>query len=183
MSGRIKIMQAMEERGSGGYFPKDEPLMQTLRQHGMHHLAKVESDLDQTEALLAEAIERLCISFQGVASTVAAHHSALAPLLARGDALVDGPGMQKLSDTLNGHVNAAVASLQFHDLSSQLLARARNRVNGVQGMLAACDGAEGSGGLLHQAGPALLETSARLDRELCQSVRQRQMDSGEIELF
>jgi hypothetical protein len=158
------------------------PLMQTLREHGMHHLAQVESDLKQTEALLAEAIERLCDSFQGVAHTVAAHQAALAPLLARGDASINGAGMQQLSETLRGQVNAAVASLQFHDLSSQLLARARNRVNGVHGMLAACHGTDGHSPCA-QAGPALRETSARLDRELCQSVRQRQMDSGEIELF
>lgn len=159
-------------------------LLTLLAAHGGHHLEKVLSDLDQTEALLAEAIERLCANFQALADAAAQGSASLNTALDAGDHAAARASAAQTAQALRVQVNAAVASLQFHDLSSQLMARARSRVDGVRAMLSVCDMAHGQSQEQTASAVAdVLASSEKLDRDLHQGVRQRQMDSGDIELF
>src|SRR3954471_8977243 len=111
-------------------------LMSGVSDHGKKHLTEVETDLIQTELLLEEAIEKLTASFMAIHSAVTARQEIV-------DALLSGimPSEQYrerlpgLSDEVAGYVNTAITSMQFQDMTAQLIDRTLKRVTGLREFL------------------------------------------------
>ena len=158
------------------------------------HLAEVEADIEQVGVLLANAIEQLGAAFLAIHDDIGVQQELLGEGLA---GAADRAGMNAdltaLRERIAGNVSAAVTSLQFQDMVSQILERARKRVSGVRDAL----GAVGSGANHIDAGLDMVEaahtlgglhrklahSSRQLDSSLRKQVSQKRLDSGEIELF
>jgi len=162
--------------------------------HGDQHLAEVERDLVQVDALLSEAIKKLCASFMAIHETIGLQQEALNGVLASG---VAGPEqaarLQALRDEISQHVGAAVTGLQFQDMTSQLIGRMVQHLAGLRDVFGAL-GAEGTAALPESGSEhmlALLDSISERVGVHCadlpgvtrSSVKQRHMESGDIDLF
>ena len=169
-------------------------LLSGVSAHGGRHLTEVETDLMQTERLLEEAVERLTSSFMAIHRAVDARQHTINLLLAGGVPTVeDSARLTAMSGEISQHVNAAITSMQFQDMTSQLIDRTLKRVTGLRDFLDTLD-AHG-GALLPDTGNdeiverlgkvsmALAVQSLELRSELRKSVNQQHLDSGDIELF
>lgn len=131
-------------------------------------LEAASADLTQTDNLLDEAIEQLNTCFNALGEGLQQHEEARMP--------VDGP-------SLRPHVHLAITSLQFHDLTRQLLQRVKLRLQGLQ--IAA------TAGLSLEAAPQngaqalqVLETQqSQLESTLQGELHQQDLSCGDIELF
>jgi len=169
-------------------------LLSGVSAHGRRHLTEVETDLVQTNLLLEEAITKLTASFMAIHQTVEARQEVIDRLLAGA-----APGEQErvqlagMSGEIGAHVNSAVTSLQFQDMTSQLLDRTLRRVSGLREFLATLGehGADmgpesGSEEIVERLGKvstALAVQSIELRSVLRRSVDQRHLESGDVELF
>ncbi len=169
-------------------------LLSGVSDHGKLHLLEVETDLVQTAFLLGEAIEKLGASFFALHAAVSAQQSEVELLLA--DLEKQDPKMRRLrliQDEIAQHINGAVTGLQFQDLTSQLLARTVQRIIGLRGVLStlAADGAvlpsDGADDeivkMLNDINKNLELQSSELKDLLRKAVHQKDMDSGDIEIF
>src|SRR4051812_6749391 len=111
-------------------------LLSGVSDHGKRHLTEVETDLLQTELLLEEAIEKLTSSFMAVHSAVGARQDTINLLLAGGTPSAEARAqLEAMTDEVGGHVNAAITSMQFQDMTSQLIDRTLKRVTGLREFL------------------------------------------------
>ena len=167
-------------------------LLAAVSDHGKQHLVEVESDLNQTTFLLSEAIEKLGASFMAIHQAVSEQQALLETLLADVPAARQAE-LASYREQIGEEVNAAVTGLQFQDLTSQLIARTVNRVNGLKELLQELAGhgqdiepdhehAE-IAKFLEEMNHNLNAGSHALSGGLRRSVNQQDMDSGEIELF
>lgn len=186
------------------------------------HLTEAETDLGQTTVLIDEAVTRLTASFFALHAAVAAQQNLVAKVIAgqfsgRRNAsfnaahnappcsvlhealdtpLTDAAGrieLQMQADAIARHVSAAVTSLQFQDMTSQLLERAVKRIGGLRAMLsdtaavASALHSKQDGSVVHLQIDAVTVRLARqsetLDDALFKSVRQEHLESGDIDLF
>jgi hypothetical protein len=169
-------------------------LLSGVSDHGRRHLAEVETDLVQTNLLLEEAIEKLTGSFMAIHRTVDARQEAINRLLAgEAPSVEDSAHLSAMSGEVGVHVNTAITSMQFQDMTSQLLDRTLRRVNGLRDFLTTLsehganivpehDGEE----IVERLGKvsmALAIQSLELRSMLRKSVEQRHLESGDIELF
>jgi len=169
-------------------------LLKAVSDHGAQHLVEVETDLNQTTYLLSGAIEKLSASFMSIHDAITAQQKEIDDLLEA----VDIPEKEYqqalvLRKKITEEVNAAVTGLQFQDMTSQLIARVIKRVDGLRESLdaLAMHGQDMGPEHEHQEIVKLLnEMSASLNVRntalvggLIKSVAQKDMDSGEIELF
>ncbi len=169
-------------------------LLTGVSDHGRQHLLEVETDLVQTAFLLGEAIEKLGTSFFALHSAVSTQQSEVEILLA--DIGPDDPKMARvraLQEEIARHTNDAVTGLQFQDLTSQLLARTVQRIIGLRNVLGDL-AAEGdvlpTEGQEDEIVTRLNEINKNLDMQsnqlkdlLRKAVHQKDLDSGEIEMF
>lgn len=162
-------------------------LLSDVSAEGISHLEEVQADLAQTRLLLGEAIERLSAGFNGLHAALAVQGEAcMASPCSRG---ADGCGpLREAGADIDRQLQAMVTSLQFEDMTSQLIAHAGRRIAGLRAILAGVgDGARGlaTGDLarLEALRTALAAQSRELDGQLLRSVNQRHMDSGDITLF
>lgn len=171
-----------------------QELLSGLSDSGQQHLTEAEQDLLQTTCLLTEAIDKLGASFMGIHEAVSKQQQAVEKLL------VGHPHGHELAEqfkTVQGeigvHVNSAVTSLQFQDMTNQLIDRTIRRVSGIKAVLGTV-GASGLGGLpedsateicalLENINRQLVHQSAQLESLLKRSVAQTGLDSGDVELF
>lgn len=174
--------------------PQVRHLLSNLSDHGTQHLAEIETDLVQTNILLAEAIQKLGASFMAIHEAVSAQQQAIDALLASGTGIPAESVAQikARQEEVGQHVNAAVTGLQFQDMTSQLIGRTMQRVTGLREVL---DGvASGSSGIPESSAEELLaaltsinsvleEQSVKLENALYKAVCQTHMESGDIELF
>lgn len=169
-------------------------LLSGISGHGHQHLTEAEKDLVQTTVLLREAIAKLGASFLGIHEAVTRQQEAIDELLAR------HPAPAELADRFNAvqgeigaHVNSAVTSLQFQDMTSQLIDRTMRRIGGMRDVLGTLD-ANGLSGLATSdmkdisdlitcLNEALTEQEAKLGNLVQRSVSQTHMASGDVELF
>ncbi len=169
-------------------------LLSEVSDHGIQHLIEVEADLQQTTDLLSGAIQKLSDSFMAV-------HEATSEQQAEVDALLNctdipAASVERLLDLrkkVSAEVNEAVTALQFQDMTSQLITRVIKRVNGLKESLSvlAEHGASMDPAHEYQEVVRLLEEMSvglsvrnqQLKGRLNKSVKQEDMDSGEIELF
>ncbi len=165
-----------------------------LSEQGIKHLSEIESDLLQTNLLLEEAIAKLSASFMAVHAAISVQQEMI-------DTLVDGEqvkpesvtGIRAVADEIGRHVNDAVTGLQFQDMTRQLIERSLKRVIGMRAMMsslgASKNGMSGSitneemAAILRSVNRQLLLQNRELTKALWKTVRQKHMDSGDIELF
>jgi lipoate synthase len=169
-------------------------LLTGVSDHGRQHLLEVETDLVQTAFLLGEAVEKLGSSFFALHSAVSSQQHEVEVLLS--DLDMSDPKMERLRelrDEIAQHTNEAVTGLQFQDLTSQLLARTVQRIIGLRNVLSEL-ATEGGGmptegnedeivTMLNDINKNLDVQSAGLKDLLRKAVHQKDMDSGDIELF
>jgi len=169
-------------------------LLSGVAEHGEKHLSEVETDLAQTGLLLEEAIDKLTRNFIAIHATVSAQQATIDLLLAGGvPAAAEADALRALQGDVGGYVNAAVTSMQFQDMTSQLLARTLKRVGGLREFLGTLDahGAEMLPesdndeivALLGKVSVALAVQSLELRSVLRKAVSQQHLESGDIELF
>ncbi len=169
-------------------------LLAAVSDHGKQHLIEVEADLLQTTFLLSEAIEKLSTSFTAVYDAVCAQQQVLDTLVAK--YAIEEPVLEKLDSfksKIGDEVNVVITSLQFQDLTSQLVARTIKRVNGLKDLLHELESHsnEMDPGHEHEEIVKFLEEMSRslqvgsraLSGGLRQSVGQQDMATGEIDLF
>lgn len=169
-------------------------LLSGVSAHGRRHLTEVETDLLQTELLLEEAIDKLTGSFMAIHGAVGARQDAINRLLAGGTpSAEDSAQLASMSGEIGLHVNSAITSMQFQDMTSQLIDRTLKRVSGLREFLRTLDehGADlalesGNEEIIDRLGKvsmALAIKSLELRSVLRKSVEQRHLESGDIELF
>lgn len=169
-------------------------LLSGVSAHGDQHLAEVERDLVQMDALLSEAIKKLCASFMAIHHAIDLQQETLKGMLAaETPAPEQAARLEALREEIGRHVGAAVTGLQFQDMTSQLIGRMVQHLAGLRDVFGELD-TNGSAGLPESGSEAMLAMLNRIsDRvgarctELAGSVRstvnQRHMESGDIELF
>ncbi|MBC3916272.1 chemotaxis protein [Undibacterium sp. CY18W] len=169
-------------------------LLSGVSDHGNAHLLEVETDLAQTAILLGEAIEKLGFSFMALHAAISSEQEEINLIIGSGTVTDDSINRLKaIQGDISTHINAAVTSLQFQDLTSQLISRTLQRCEGLREVLGTL-GVVGND-LEHDGEtddlPALLrETTMRLEKQsvdlknlLRKAVHQKHLDSGDIELF
>ena len=169
-------------------------LLSGVSDHGKRHLTEVETDLIQTELLLEEAIDKLTSSFMAIHGAVGARQDTINLLLAGGTPSAEERArLEAMSGEVGEHVNAAITSMQFQDMTSQLIDRTLKRVTGLREFLGTLgahgadvlpdSGSEEIVELLGKVSMALAIQSLELRSVLRKAVNQQHMDSGDIELF
>jgi hypothetical protein len=174
--------------------PQVKRLLTGVSDHGSEHLLEVETDLVQTTILLAEAIEKLGGSFLALHAAISSQQEEIDLLISSGVAPSGSvEKLKKLQEDIGKHVNDAVTSLQFQDMTSQLISRTMQRSAGLREVLSTL-GVVG-GDIPHDSGDdeiavLLKEISMRLEAQSIQlksllrkAVSQQHLDSGDIELF
>lgn len=174
--------------------PQVKRLLTGVSDHGNEHLLEVETDLVQTTILLAEAIEKLGTSFLALHAAISAQQQEIDLLISSGTASdVTVEKLKVIQGDITQHINSAVTSLQFQDLTSQLISRTVQRSAGLREVLNTL-GVVG-GGIPHDGGNdeiavLLKEITIRLETQsqelkglLRKAVSQKHLDSGDIELF
>jgi len=169
-------------------------LMSGVSEHGKRHLTEVEIDLMQTELLLEEAIGKLTGSFLAIDRAVGSRQQIIDLLLGGGEPSADERArLVRMAGEVGEHVNAAITSMQFQDMTSQLIERTLKRVSGLREFLGTLgahgadvlpeSGSEEIVELLGKVSMALAIQSLELRSVLRKSVNQQHLESGEIELF
>jgi putative NIF3 family GTP cyclohydrolase 1 type 2 len=169
-------------------------LLSGVSEHGRKHLSEVETDLVQTELLLEEAVDRLTRSFIAIHHAIDARQQAINALLAGGAVSAEETArLGNMRGEISEHVNSAITSMQFQDMTSQLIDRSLKRVTGLRAFLgtlgehgegiALDSGSEEVVDLLGKVSTALAIQSLELRSSLRKSVNQQHLDSGDIELF
>lgn len=169
-------------------------LLSGVSDHGKRHLTEVETDLIQTELLLEEAIDKLTSSFMAIHSAVGSRQEAINLLLAGGTpAPEDRARLERMASDVGDHVNTAITSMQFQDMTSQLIDRTLKRVTGLREFLGTLgahgadvlpeSGSEEIVELLGKVSMALAIQSLELRSVLRKAVNQQHLESGDIELF
>lgn len=169
-------------------------LLAAVSDHGKQHLIEVEADLLQTTFLLSEAIETLGASFTTVHEAVTEQQQVLDALVAK--YALDKEDIDKLDvfkQNIGEAVNTAVTSLQFQDLTSQLISRTIKRVIGLKDLLHEIEthSSEMDPSHEHEEIAKFLDAmshslnvgSHALSGGLRRSVGQQDMATGEIDLF
>jgi hypothetical protein len=172
-------------------------LLTAVSEHGNQHLVEVESDLMQTTYLLNEAIEKLGVSFMGIHMAVTEQQVLIDALTKKNECSAEE--IKKLAaykQEIASQINLAITGLQFQDLTSQLISTTIKHVVGVKDLLKTlslhdegthndmdADGHDEIKKLLSDISYRLNISSHMLSVNLHKSVNQRDMGSGEIELF
>ncbi|WGG52250.1 chemotaxis protein [Rugamonas sp. DEMB1] len=169
-------------------------LLSGVSDHGKKHLTEVETDLIQTGLLLEEAIEKLSFNFMAIHQAVEGQQETIRLLLEGGAPTPEQRAqLEALQGQVGGHVNAAITSMQFQDMTSQLIDRTLKRVTGLREFLGTL-GAHGAEmlpesdneeivDLLGKVSMALAIQSLELRSVLRKAVSQKHLESGDIELF
>lgn len=169
-------------------------LLSGVSDHGKRHLTEVETDLIQTGLLLEEAIDKLSGSFMAIHRAVISRQDAIDLLLAGGTpSLEERARLGRMAGEVGEHVNSAITSMQFQDMTSQLIERAIKRVGGLREFLGTLgahgavvepeSGSEEIVELLGKVSMALAIQSLELRSVLRKAVNQQHLESGDIELF
>ncbi|AXA90102.1 chemotaxis protein [Massilia sp. YMA4] len=169
-------------------------MLSGVSDHGKKHLSEVETDLLQTNLLLEEAIEKLSRNFMAIHDAVNAQQTTIRLLLDGGTpSAEDKAKLEAMNEQVSTYVNAAITSMQFQDMTSQLIDRTLKRVTGLREFLATLGtyGAEMDPesdndaivDLLGKVSMALAIQSLELRSVLRKAVSQKHLESGDIELF
>ena len=169
-------------------------MLSGLSEHGIQHLTEIETDLLQTNLLLEEAIAKLGASFMAIHGAISVQQEMIDALISvESNTQEDVDGVQTMSKEIGRHLNDAVTGLQFQDMTRQLVERSLKRVIGLRAMMGtlgsstlgmyADSSSEQIVPLLRSINKQLAMQNQELKEVLLKTVRQKHMDSGEIELF
>lgn len=169
-------------------------LLSGVSDHGNAHLLEVETDLAQTTLLLGEAIEKLGVSFMALHAAISSEQEEVDLIVSSGNVSEESVMRLKLiQGDITRHINSAVTSLQFQDLTSQLISRTLQRCVGLREVLNNLgvvgddikhdDAHDDLSVLLRETVMRLEKQSADLQNLLRKAVHQKHLDSGDIELF
>ena len=169
-------------------------MLSGVSDHGRNHLTEVETDLLQTSLLLEEAIEKLSRNFMSIHEAVSDQQATIRLLLDGGTpSPEERVRLEAMSEQVSTYVNAAITSMQFQDMTSQLIDRTLKRVTGLREFLATLGtyGAQMEADsdndtivdLLGKVSMALAIQSLELRSVLRKAVSQKHLESGDIELF
>jgi hypothetical protein len=169
-------------------------LLSGVSDHGNEHLLEVETDLVQTTLLLAEAIEKLGTSFFALHSAISNQQSEIDLVISEGQAKPERiERLKVIQSDIALHINDAVTSLQFQDLTSQLISRTVQRSAGLREVFSALGNNGGDiphDGEIEEIELLLKKITLRLEAQsvelkklLRKAVSQKHLDSGDIELF
>ena len=169
-------------------------LLAGVSDHGIDHLLEVETDLVQTTILLAEAIERLGANFLDLHASLTSQEEQIRIIVSGG--LIQNESVERLAQIqsdISLHINRAVTSLQFQDLTSQLISRTVQRSAGLRELLCTLDivgNVIPNDGGIDEISVVLSEITAKLEQQsvelkslLRKTVNQQDLNSGDIELF
>jgi hypothetical protein len=102
-------------------------------------------------------------------------------------------GIKAVAEEIGRHINDAVTGLQFQDMTRQLVERSLKRVIGMRAMLSSLASSkngfsaetsdEQMTAVLRSVNKQLFLQNKELTKALWKTVRQKHMDSGDIELF
>lgn len=165
-----------------------------MSEQGIQHLSETETDLLQTNLLLEEAIAKLAASFMAVHAAVTVQQEMVEALIT-GEATVEesAEGIRAMTAEIGRHVNDAITGLQFQDMTRQLIERTLKRIIGLRAMLSTI-GSSGAGmpigggneqisALIRSVNKQLAMQNKELSEALWKTVRQKHMDTGDVELF
>ena len=168
-------------------------LLTSVAAYSDQHLSEIECDLMQLDALQDEAINKLCASFIAMQHTVNLQQQTLSEMLLVGSSLAEyAAHIETMQRDISLHARDAVAGLQFQDMTSQLIGRMVFHLSGVRDVLGALDtGAASLSEEPHDRLPRMLNDlndlvgahRSDMTGTLRNTVNQRHMGSGEIELF
>lgn len=173
------------------------------------HLGEIRSDLAQLDTVLDDAIAMLFASFTNIAGLVRLEQKLAAQLALAHEAkrsIVSSPNAEDarlspyvdtpvslllaqhavLADQIETQISAAVRSLQFQDMCSQILAHTGNRVAALEIALAGVDSEDAAPGQIACLGrdeAAARPTAEVIEFPRSRPVAQHGMQSGEVELF
>jgi len=163
-----------------------------LSAYSGQHLAEIECDLAQLDALQDEAVKKLFASFIAIHEAVNDQQQTLDKLLHAGGSLAEyAVQIQATQAAVSRHAREAVAGLQFQDMTSQLIGRMTSHLSRLRDVVGALDLGDVPA---HEDTHHFLEKlDAFHDRVaahctamsggLRNTVIQRHMNSGEVELF
>ena len=169
-------------------------LLAGLSKHGVAHLTEIENDLNQTNVLLEEAIGKLVASFMAIHGALSVQQEMIDNALAdKSPALENLSGIKAISEDIDRHISDVITSMQFHDMTRQLLERTTKRAVGLRGMMGSL-GSSGAGfpgdsgmeqvvAVLRSINRQLFLQNKELNQMLWKTVRQKHMDVGDVELF
>lgn len=169
-------------------------LLTLVSVQSIDHLNKVNTDLTQTSLLITEAIDKLAASFLAIHAAVTSQQAIIDSVL--GDASshpAERAALDALRSEIGAHANTAITSLQFQDMTSQLIDRSQNRIHGLHETLADL-GANATQitdkkteeNLIIQLDhirESVEKHSTKLNGALRKAVNQTHLESGDIELF
>ncbi|MHB1093207.1 chemotaxis protein [Thiobacillus sp.] len=169
-------------------------LLADVSVHGDQHLAEVERDLVQMDALLNEAIKKLCVSFMAIHHAIDLQHETLKNMLPDGiPESEQAARLDTLREEIGRHVGAAVTGLQFQDMTSQLIGRMVEHLAGLRDVFGVLgtngpadlpeSGSEEMLAMLNHISDRVGARCTELAGPARSTVNQRHMESGEIELF
>lgn len=169
-------------------------LLSAVSDHGNRQLPEIETDLDQMNILLDEAIKKLGASFMAIHKALGRQQQVLSLLLNGQSAPADSvPAIEALQCEIGRHINAAVTGLQFQDLTGQLIGRMAKHLEELRDVFGTLDSAvaDMSSGsrngdvlaMLDNVNSKVDELSVAANGCTKKAVSQRHMESGEIELF
>ena len=170
------------------------------------HFGEIRSDLAQLDTVLDDAIAMLFASFTNIAGLVrleqklaaqlALVHEAKRSILSSPDAdsaqlspYLDTPVSlllaqhAVLADQIETQISAAVRSLQFQDMCSQILSHTANRVAALEIALAGIDAEEVQSVEVAEDGVPARATAEVIEFPRSRPVAQHGMHTGEVELF
>jgi len=165
-----------------------------MSERGVQHLTEIETDLLQTNVLLEEAIAKLVASFMAVNAAISVQQEMMEGLISGQTSVQDtAVGLKAVSEEITRHIGDAITGMQFQDMTRQLIERVMKRVIGLRGIMASL-GSSGAGmpanvenerlvAIMRSVNRQLAMQNAELNEMLWKTVRQKHMDSGDIELF
>lgn len=169
-------------------------LLSSVIEHGQQHLSEIEADLSQTTYLLTHAIDNLSNSFLSVHAAIVEQQKTLDLLLTKYD-LTDAEfkEIEAFNHAIGDQVGSAITGLQFQDITSQLIARAIKRIEGLKTLLDelhvdeeiehAQTEHDAITHMLEGLNQSLHAGSHALSGGLRRSVDQKSMGAGDIDLF
>ncbi|MDY7578576.1 chemotaxis protein [Herbaspirillum sp. RTI4] len=163
---------------------------------GSRQLTEVETDLLQTNILLSEAIDKLGASFILLHQSVRNQQDTMELLLDPRQLAVPQlkDRLKEMGNDIDTQVNSVVTCLQFQDMTSQLIERILKRVIGLRNVLGVLETSsfefsaeneetEAVVDLLRATNLTMEEQLIALENGLWKTVRQKHMQSGDIDLF
>lgn len=172
-------------------------LLTALSEHGSRHLIDVDADLKQAAFIMNEAIEQLNVGFLSLDKKQNEQYALISEIGDAEQTAADQAALKKLREEINQQTQQVVTSMQFQDMSNQIIERCMKRVNGLKAILDElgthgekvdashlANEKEDIAAYISNIKQNLHKGSDAITGEInVKSVRQKDMSSGSIELF